>query len=91
VAIPSPAQLGLTAARPRETELDWKATRRRLDELGAESFHLERLSPGGFRFSCWLTIGVDGKSQRVEGQGATEAEAVRVTLDRAERSRQPRP
>jgi hypothetical protein len=91
VAIPSPAQLGVTAPQPRETEADWKATRRRLDELGAEGFHLERLSPGGFRFTCWVPGGAAGKPQRVEGQGATEAEAIRVTLDRAERLRGPRP
>jgi hypothetical protein len=87
VAIPSPGQLGVAPAPATDPTADWKAIRRRLLDLGADSFQLERLSQGGFRFTCCLPGRAGGTAQRFAGQGATEAEAVRDALAGAERWR----
>jgi hypothetical protein len=65
--------------------VDWTAVRGRLQQLGATRFSLERLSDGGYRFSCWLPRGADG-TERMDGASATEAEAVRLCLEQAGRS-----
>jgi len=90
VAIPTPDQLGVAGVRSAAPSLDWKATRRKLDELGMESLHLERLSKG-YRFTCWLTTEVGAKGQRIEADGDTEAEAIHSVLDKAKRWRSAHP
>jgi hypothetical protein len=81
VIIPSPEQLGVV--RRIETQADWSVTRQRLQELGAVSFQVEHLPTGGCRFVCWVPKGAPGTNQRIEAQAATEAEAVRLGLDKA--------
>jgi hypothetical protein len=83
VAIPSPEQLGLTPAA--SSAVDWNATRARLRQLKMICFQLDRVPAGGYRFSCWLPAEQSGKSYRVEAEGAGEAEAVQLCLERAER------
>jgi hypothetical protein len=82
LTIPSPEQLGLAPAE--NAAVDWAATRARLQQVGATTFQLDHV-PGGCKFTCWLPAEQAGKSYRVEAEGAAEAEAVRLCLERAER------
>ena len=86
VAIPTPRDLGLgSAPRQEAVAVDWTATRRQLDDVGAVRFQLETLPAGGSRFSCWLR---DGSSLRpITGEGASEGEAVRLCMARARQAR----
>jgi hypothetical protein len=90
LAMPSPEQLGVGAARPAETALDWAATRRTLSDLGAQSFSLDRLPDGGHQFVCMLPTSDAAKPHRVVGRGASEAEAVRRALAEARRWKESR-
>ena len=81
--IPTPEQLGLAPATSAST--DWNATRGRLRQLKALCYQLDRVSAGGYKFTCWLPAEQEGKSYRVEAEAAGEAEAVRLCLDRADR------
>ena len=80
--MPAPEQLGVATSSSAGT--DWAEAHRRLDRLGA-NFHLEKLTQGGCRFSCWLPTGQPDRPHRVEAQAATEAAAVNLALDEAER------
>jgi hypothetical protein len=81
--MPSPEQLGVATARPAG-DIDWDATHRRLDRLGALCFHREKLDRGGYRFTCLLPTSQADRTHRVEVVAATEAEAVRLALEKAE-------
>jgi hypothetical protein len=85
VIIPTPEQLGV--ARRAEMHADWAVTRQRLQELGAVSFQVDHPAAGGCRFVCWLPQGQPGTTRCIEAHAATEAEAVRLALDRAARWR----
>ena len=81
MAIPSPRDLGLGSAPSAPVALDWTATHRQLDAIGAVRFEMVKLTTGGSRFSCWLP---DGSTLRpVTGEAASEGEAVRLCLARA--------
>lgn len=83
LALPAPEQLGVAHAAPAAANrLDWAATRSQLDRLGATCFHLEKLE-SGWRFTCLLPAREPGKQRRIDAEAATEAEAVRVALERA--------
>lgn len=85
LVIPSPKQLGITPANTSAAAaVDWNATRRRLDRLGAVYFHLERLDAGGYRFTCLLPTSQRGRTHRVETVAATEADAIHLALAKAE-------
>ena len=92
MAIPSPRDLGLVsasaapvAAPAAPVALDWAATRRQLDEVGAVRFEMEKLTSGGSRFSCWVR---EGSSLRpVTGEAGSEGDAVRLCLARARQAR----
>jgi hypothetical protein len=88
VSIPSPEKLGV---QPRavqspaaQAEVDWTATRRRLRELGVLTFQLDHPTEGGCHFTCLLPTSDPGRSHRIDARGATETEAVRLALARAE-------
>lgn len=83
--MPTPEELGVSCGPTDGSALDWTIARRRLDSLGAACFQLEKLSSGGYRFTCLLLTGQPNRTHRVEAQAATEAEAVRLVLERAER------
>jgi hypothetical protein len=90
--IPTPAQLGVAGAQSNgESAVDWNATHKRLREMGAESFQMERLPQGGVRVLFRLPASQTGQPRRVEAEAATEAEAIRLALERAERSRDTAP
>jgi hypothetical protein len=86
VAIPSPAQLGVAAApvTPRDPNLDWSRVHQQLKDLGAFGIRLDRLSSGQTRFVCELATTEFGRSQSIEAQADTEAEAVQQVLAKAE-------
>ena len=84
LVIPSPRELGLGSASQPVAGLDWTATHRQLDEIGAVRFEMVKLTSGGSRFSCWLR---DGSTSAVVGEGASEGEAVRLCLARARQAR----
>lgn len=78
-AIPTPEELGVAPAgdaAPKAAALDWSATRRQMTDLGVTRFQLEHLA-GAARFTCWIG------GNMVQADGATEAEAVGLCLDRA--------
>jgi hypothetical protein len=82
LALPAPEQLGIrTAVAPPET--DWNAVHRRLHELGSTAFQ-SRQTADGFVISFLLPTAEAGRNQRIEAQAATEAEAIRLALSRAD-------
>jgi hypothetical protein len=84
VTLPTPEQLGLSAPAAKDGKADWTAAHRRLDRLGAVSFQVQKLPEGNCRFVCLLPTDQPNYNHRVEVEAATEAEAVRLGLDRAE-------
>lgn len=85
VAIPTPDELGIAAARRGvvRDEADWADARRQMQRLGVVRFQMEQLAGERARLSCWLR---DGAGTRlVQGEGRTEGEAVRTCLDKARR------
>jgi hypothetical protein len=84
VSIPSPEELGVSAAKSAaaSVELDWAAVHRRLQELGAD-FLRQRLPQGGYRFTCLMPTNQPNRLHRVEAEAATEAEAVQLALNQA--------
>jgi hypothetical protein len=84
VTLPKPEQLGIRKPRPRESAADWADVRRRLEILGAMTFQATKLQDGGCRFLCLLPTDQRSYNHRIEVEAATEAEAVRLGLERAE-------
>jgi hypothetical protein len=68
----------------REAGTDWSDARRRLDALGAIAFQVVKLPEGGCRFTCLLPTNQHNYNHRIEADAGTEAEAVRLGLERAE-------
>lgn len=83
VTIPSPAQLGIESSPTPET-VDWASAKNRLERLGAISLNLDRERSGEVRFTCLFATAMANKKHRVEAVAATEAEAVRLVLERSE-------
>jgi hypothetical protein len=83
LAMPSPEQLGVSKARPAGSA-DWGAAHRRLQELGAVCFQLEKLPQGGCRCTCLLPTAQPDRNHRIEAVSDSEADAVRLALDKAE-------
>lgn len=83
--MPSPEQLGLKPASGNDPDrTDWSDAHRRLEQIGALSFCLEKLAEGGCRFCCALpTQGID-RVHRIEVRAASEVEAVGLALQEAE-------
>ncbi len=90
LTLPSPEQLGITAAPPtpppahESAPVDWNATHAHLSRLGAVGVQLGRFPQGGYRFAFLLPTGRPDVTRHIEGVGATEAEAVRRALANAE-------
>jgi hypothetical protein len=80
---PSPEQLGIGSTPAGANDIDWGAVHRRLDQLGATCFHVERLA-GGAKVTCLLPTAQAGHNRHVEAQANSQAEAVRLVLDKAE-------
>jgi hypothetical protein len=62
---------------------DWTQAHRDLERLASISYQLDKLPEGGCRFTCLLLTSQPGFTHRVEAEAATEAEAVRLVLDKA--------
>ena len=84
--MPSPEQLGV-ALRPVDNEPDWTAIHARIEELGIVSFHMDSLTDGRVRFTCWLPRDRPGLTQRIEAVAATKTEAVQLGLQQAAQTR----
>jgi hypothetical protein len=84
--IPTPEELGVSAWRKPQDDsaIDWAGVHTQLDRLGATCFHLEKLPQGGCRITCFLPTGQQGRNRRIEVEAASDAEAVRSTLAKAE-------
>jgi hypothetical protein len=83
--MPSPQELGVAdLKRPENASVDWAAVHNRLDHLGATCFHLERTPEGSSRITCLLPTEQRGRSHRIEAQAATEADAIRLLLAKAQ-------
>jgi hypothetical protein len=85
VTIPTPEELGVVAARTATGNGDWLPGYRRLLDLGAYSFQIDRLPAGGFRITCLLPTGQAQRTRRIETQATTEAEAVSLAVEEAQR------
>jgi hypothetical protein len=88
--MPSPQDLGVMV-RPAEAAHNSAALLARVKELGIVSYHLETLPDGRSRFTCWLPRERPGLVQRIEALAASEAEAMRLGLERAGQTRAARP
>ncbi len=67
VSIPTPEQLGIAPAIVASAaDLDWTATHRQLERLGAICYHFDKLETGGCRFACLLPTRQAGLTHRVE-------------------------
>ena len=85
LSMPAPEALGVSFVRTADSpRVDWAAVHRQLDRLGASCFHLERTQDGGCRITCLLPTAQSGRIHRIEAEAAGEADAVRVTLSKAE-------
>ena len=84
VTLPKPEQLGIRKPQPRDSGADWADARRRLDILGAVTFQSAKVPNGGWRFTCLLPTNQPNYNHRIEAEAATETEAVRLGLERAE-------
>ena len=83
--MPSPEELGVAdAKRLDHSSIDWTAVHNQLDRLGANCFHLERTPKGGYRMSCLLPTNQRDRSHRIEAEASSEADAVRLTLAKAQ-------
>jgi len=83
--MPSPEELGVSGNNRSEIPaVDWMAVHNQLDRLGATCFHLERMSEGRCRVTCLLPTQQRDRSHRIEAEAATEADAVRLVLARAQ-------
>jgi hypothetical protein len=81
--VPSPEQLGIAASsKPAAQAVDWTDARRRLDELGAVGFNLQKLADDRYQFTVLVPLAESTKTRRVEATAGTEAEAVRLALAR---------
>jgi hypothetical protein len=78
--MPSPEALGIQ--RRNHVEVDWNCVQRRLSRLSITSFHSERLSNGGYRFTC--VIPSLDHPQRIEAEALHEADAIDQALRQAE-------
>jgi hypothetical protein len=81
IRFPSPDQLGIARPSDAAGTTDWSAVHRQLDRLGALCVHLEKVE-GGCRFTCLLPTTHPERTHRVEAVAGSEAEAVRLALDK---------
>jgi hypothetical protein len=83
LSIPSPEILGIVNPQRSET-IHGMEMRQRLDRLGVVCTNLEKPAQGGFRFICILPTARPARNHRVEAVADTEAEAIRLVVERSE-------
>ncbi|GIW80995.1 MAG: hypothetical protein KatS3mg105_2802 [Gemmatales bacterium] len=79
--LPSPEELGLTASKP---VFDWTAAHRRLEQLGATCFHIERLASGDYRVTAMFTTGSADRTRRIDAEAASAEQAAQMLLEKAD-------
>jgi hypothetical protein len=85
MTMPTPEELGILRAVPAHVAaVDWAGAHQRLTQLGATCFHLEKLPHGDYKFICFLPTPRPDCTHRVEVQGASEMEVVRLALEKSE-------
>jgi hypothetical protein len=85
IVLPTPEQLGVGLSKESQRKaIDWANVHDRLERLGASCFHQQKVPEGGYRITCLLPTAQSERTHRIEAQAATEAEAVRAVLARAE-------
>jgi hypothetical protein len=90
--LPSPEQLGVGCGCGKcecspcncNAPVDWAEVHRRLEQLGALSFHEQKMTEGGYRVSFLLPTDRENRSQHVEATAETAIQAAQLALDRAE-------
>lgn len=82
--MPTPQELGLLSGSALAENANWATAHRRLEKLGALSYHLDKLPQGGFRFACFLPTSQADRSHRIQAEAASEAEAVSLVVEQAE-------
>jgi hypothetical protein len=80
LSLPSPEQLGVGHG----PSVDWADVHRRLEQLGALSFQQQKRLEGGFRITFMLPTDHNDRTQQIEAVAETEAQAVRLALEKAE-------
>jgi hypothetical protein len=84
LAVPTPEQCNV-APRPAASGADWSTAHARLDRLGATCFHLEHLTGGTSRVTCLVPVPESGQTRHFEARAASDAEAVQLVLNEAEK------
>jgi hypothetical protein len=85
LTLPAPEQLGLDRTGPASNAaLDWAEVHRRLDRLGALSFHQQKLAAGGYRVTFLLPTDQPNRARQVEAEADSVAQAVTLALRQAE-------
>jgi hypothetical protein len=64
--------------------IDWADVHRRLDRLGAISFHQQKLMDGGFQVTFLLPSEQPHRAHQVEAKADSADQAVALALERAE-------
>jgi hypothetical protein len=87
--MPAPEQLGVSAGwkgslASAGEKVDWNTVLDKVNRLGSIGFHLTRLPQGGCQVTLLLPTGQTDRIQHIEASAATEADAVRLALERAE-------
>ena len=90
--LPSPEELGVGCGCSHcrcepchcQAPVDWAEVHRRLDQLGALSFHQQKLLEGGYRVSFALPGSRSDRMHQVEATAPTEAQAVHLALQKAQ-------
>ena len=82
LALPPPEQLGIGAASA-PADIDWNAIHGQLRRVGATVYRSQQTAHG-YCFTCLLPTADPSRNQRIEATAATEAEAIRLALARAE-------
>jgi hypothetical protein len=86
VRLPGPDKLGIAPQTPVDpSALDWNAIHTYTKSIGVLESGTEHLPEGGYRFHVVMPTAEAGRSYRIDGSCATEAEAVRVCLDKVYR------
>jgi hypothetical protein len=86
VRIPSPEELGVARPQASGPRVDWAAVREQLREVGGRDIQVR---PVDDTYRCSLLLPGDrsGVTWRVDATASTEAEAVRLALERARQMR----
>jgi hypothetical protein len=84
IHLPSPEELGVGTGRAAEPGIDWAAVNRRIENLGAVCFQMNRLPEGRWRVTCLVPTAQPDRTQRIEAEANVRGEAVRLALEQAE-------